>query len=167
MAHPYSLPADVRNLSNNPRTVDVSDSQIVVEIESADDYIDSRLQRIGNPFTGSEEEYQMVQKWSRRLGAANVIERYNTYNNIEMSWKKAQFFRDVTEAEIIVYLKNNTSTTASMDSNVNISASDYETTEAAIDAQQATIPVYRSTRYSQMQTNNDAIPDQDYSGHFS
>lgn len=142
----YTTVTPVRKLAHNPRTVDVSDAEILVEIESACDDVDSITHRLTNPFTMTESYAELIERNARRIAAANVIENFDTYNNIEVSWAKGEFLRARAEKELNDWL--GTQTTSNLDESSVVSVSTYETYDAAKDEGQLEPPINRSTNYT-------------------
>lgn len=72
MAHPYSLPAEVRPLLGN-LAQQRTDAQINIAIQSADDQIDKRTGRMPpNEWENTEEDFGIVQKLSRYIAALEM-----------------------------------------------------------------------------------------------
>jgi hypothetical protein len=159
----YTNVVAVRKLANNPRTADISNTEIDVEIEAACDDMDTITHRVGNPFTMNESYAELIERNTRRLAAANVIENFDTYNNIQLSFEKGEFLRNRAIQEINDWL--GTQVSPSLDEAISISVSSYETTEAAKDEGQLTPPVYRSTDFF-LPASNDYIKEKDYSKRF-
>lgn len=156
MAHPYSTVAEVRALAGNPKPAGVTDAEITADIESIDTQIDNATGRLGNPWNNTESRWAMITDISEHLAAANTIERFNTYGNIETSYQKAKFFRDNygnyrnpqtgQEGALYSLVKNLPSgEVAGTEADIIINASHYETQDARIHDGETTVTVYRST----------------------
>jgi hypothetical protein len=156
MAHPYAQVAEVRALAGNPKPAGVSDLEIQADIESIDTYIDNATGRLGNQWSSSESRWAMITDISEHLSAANTIERFNTYGNIETSYQKAKFFRDQygnyknpqTGQTGMLYdlIKNLPAAEVSqIEADTVINVSHYETQDARIHDGETEITVYRST----------------------
>lgn len=156
MGHPYAQVAEVRALAGNPKPAGVTDLEIQADIESIDTQIDNATGRLGVGWNSTESRWAMITDISEHLAAANTIERFNTYGNIETSYQKAKFFRDNygnyrnpqtgQEGALYSLVKNLPSAEiAGTEADLVVNVSHYETQDARVHDGETTFTVFRST----------------------
>jgi len=143
----YSQEPAVRVLAGNPKLANVSVTSIEDDINSTDSFIDNETGRSKlNPWTSNDPQWELIQDISEHYAAANTIERFNTYGNIELSYAKAKFLRDRADVWLASVMKSLPSSAAvPEEQDIQINVSHYETQDARTHDGETTVTTYRST----------------------
>lgn len=144
---PYSTEPKVRATAGNPKAADVSNTTITDIIESVADDVDSKLSRTGNPFLGTEQEWEKIQLITELESASIVVLRFRTFGMESAKWSQYLHERAFGKDGNSGMIGDLIAGTGTIDTSFDIRADNYHTYDAARDEGQSDPPIYLSTEY--------------------